>query len=73
MKIPVNMHYYSMVTENVDSMHQTKTKGTGGGVYVLVVLRGGDDPPDKTGGSLRPGLRGDRRPRLPSAWGSRET
>jgi len=31
-------------------------------VYVLVVLRG-VDPPDQTGGgSLRPGLWGDRRP-----------
>jgi len=29
MKIPVNMHYYSLVTENVDSMCQTKTAGRG--------------------------------------------
>ena len=59
MKIPVNRHYYSLVTENVDSMCQTKTAGRGGGVYVLAVLRGGvDDPPDQTGGSLRPGLWG---------------
>jgi len=41
MKIPVNRHYYSLVTENVDSMCQTKTAGRGGGVYVLVVLREG--------------------------------
>ena len=54
MKIPVN----SLVTENVDSMCQTKTAGRGRGVYVLVVLRG-VDPPDQTGGgSLRPGLWG---------------
>jgi len=51
MKIPVNRHYYSLVTENVDSICQTKTEGRGGGVYVLVVLRGEvDDPPDQTGG-----------------------
>jgi len=29
MKIPVNRHYYSLVTENVDSMCQTKTSGRG--------------------------------------------
>jgi len=44
----------------------------GGGVYVLVVLRGGGGGGGggegrwttltKQGGSLRPGLRGDRRP-----------
>ena len=35
MKIPVNRHDDSLVTENVDSMCQTKTAGRGGGVYVL--------------------------------------
>jgi len=40
MKIPVNRHYYSLVTENVDYVCQTKTAGRGGGVYVLLVLRG---------------------------------
>jgi len=48
-KILVNRHYYSLVTENVDSMCQTKTAGRGGGVYVLVVLRGeGVDDPGQT-------------------------
>ena len=37
MKIPVNRHYYSLVTENVDSMCRTKTAGRGEGVYVLVI------------------------------------
>jgi len=37
MKIPVNRHYYSLVTENVDSMCQTKTTGRSEGVYVLVI------------------------------------
>jgi len=43
MKIPVNRHYYSQVSENVDSMCQTKTAGKSGGVYVLMVVlrRGG--------------------------------
>jgi len=41
MKIPVNRHYYSLVTENVDSMCQTKTAGRGEGVYVLVIYGGG--------------------------------
>jgi len=51
MQIPVNRHYYSLITENVDSMCQTKTAGRGGGVYILVVLRREvDDPADQTGG-----------------------
>jgi len=38
MNILVNRHYYSLVTENVDSMRQTKTAGRGGGgVYTLVL------------------------------------
>jgi len=37
MKIPVNRHYYSLVTENVDYMCQTKTAERGEGVYVLVI------------------------------------
>jgi len=37
MKIPVNRHYYSLVTENVHYMCQTKTAGRGEGVYVLVI------------------------------------
>jgi len=37
MKLPVNRHYYSLVTENVDSMCQTKIAGRGEGVYVLVI------------------------------------
>jgi len=41
-------------------MCQTKTAGRGRAVYVLVVLMG--PPQTKLGGSLRPGLRGDRRP-----------
>jgi len=61
MKIPVNRHYYSLVTENVDSMCPTKTAGRGGGVYVLVVL-GGTTLQNKQGESLHPGLSGDRRP-----------
>jgi len=59
MKIPVNMHYYSLVTENVDSMCQTKT-GRGKGVYVLVIKGGGGSPSRRSsrpnGGSLRPRL-----------------
>jgi len=64
MKMPVNRHYYSLVTENVDSMCQTKTVGWGGGVYVLVVLMGGRwmTLQTKQGGSLHPGLWGDRHP-----------
>jgi len=51
MKIPVNRHYYSLVTENVDSMCQTKTVGRGEGVYVLVIYGGWTmHPPDETGG-----------------------
>jgi len=43
MKMPVNRHYYSLVTENV--------AGRGEGVYVLVFFLGGvDHPPDQTGG-----------------------
>ena len=38
MKIPVNRHYYSLVTETIDSMCQTKTAGSGDGVYVLVLF-----------------------------------
>ena len=49
MNIPVNRHYHSLVTENVDSMCQTKTAGMGEGVYVLVVLREGGE-----GGGGRP-------------------
>jgi len=37
MKILVNRHYYSLVTENVDSLCQTKTAGRGEGVYILVI------------------------------------
>ena len=48
MKIPVNRHYYSLVTENVDSMCQTKTSERGGGVYVRVFLRGGGGTTLKT-------------------------
>jgi len=47
MKIPVNRHYNSQVTENVDSMCQTKTAERGGGVYVLAVLRGGGGRPSR--------------------------
>jgi len=47
MKIPVNRHYYSLATENVDSMCQSKTAGRG----VLVTWgEGVDHPPDQTGG-----------------------
>ena len=42
MKILVNRRYYCLITKNVDSMCQTKTAGRGWGVYVLVVLRGGE-------------------------------
>ena len=43
MKIPENRHYYSLITENVDSMpKQNSGKGR---------FRGGvDHPPDQTGG-----------------------
>jgi len=59
MKIPVNSHYYSLLTENVDSMCQTKTAGRGWGS-----LRPGDlgvgwtTLQTKQGGSLRPRLWG---------------
>ena len=66
MKIPVNRHYCSLVTENVDSMCQTKTAGRGergslrpgelGGRWGWTTLQ------TKEGGSLRPRLWGDRRP-----------
>jgi len=32
-----NRHYYSLVTENVDSMCQTKTAERDEGVYILVI------------------------------------
>ena len=70
--IPVNRHYYSLVTENVDSMWQTKTAGRGlsclrpGGLKGWGEWSGGVDDPDQTkqGGSLHFGLKGDRRPCL---------
>ena len=59
-------HYYSLVTENVDSLCQTKTAGRGEGVYVLVIffLGGGvDHSPDQTGGKVCVLVfGGDRRP-----------
>jgi len=55
MKIPVIRHYYSLVTEKVDSMCQAKTAGRDGGVYVLVILGGWTTLQTKQGGSLRPG------------------
>jgi len=48
MKIPVNRHYYSLVTENVNSMCQNKAAGRGEGVYVLVIYGwGGGGPPSR--------------------------
>ena len=43
MKIPVNRHYCTLVTENVglDATCQIKTAGRGEGVYVLVIGVGG--------------------------------
>jgi len=50
MKIPVNRHYYSLVTENVDSMCQTKQQGGARESIRSGDLGGGDHPPDRTGG-----------------------
>ena len=48
MKIPLNRHYYNLVTQNIDSMCQTKTAGRGEGVYVLVIfIFGGGGPPSR--------------------------
>jgi len=62
MKIPVNRYYYSLVTENVDSMRKTKTAGRGerGSLRPVDLGLGVDHPPDQTGGggSLRPRLWG---------------
>ena len=61
-KIPVNRHYYSPVTENVDSMCQTKTAGRGEGVYVLVIWGGGGLPSRPNRGESASSSLGDRRP-----------
>jgi len=61
MKIPVNRYYYSLVTENVDSMRQTKTAGRGergslrpvdlgGGWTTLQTKRGGKSASSSLGG-----------------------
>jgi len=65
MKIPVNRHYYSLVTENVDSVYvPNKNSGDGRGSLRPGGLRGRGwtTLQTKQGGSLRPGLWGDRRP-----------
>jgi len=50
MNIPVNRHYYSLVTEKVDSRAYVPNKNSGegqGSLRVLVVLRGGGGRPSR--------------------------
>ena len=63
MKMPENRHYYSLVTKSRFYVpKQNSGEGRGSLRPGDLGEEGVDHPPDQTGGSLHPGLRGDRRP-----------